>query len=268
LRIALGVLFVLGLAIGVAWSTGGWGAGRASTNADRSSFTPFDALRGVPNPAEPAFTVDQPRLLTRGANRSRFAPVSRKVVARTAPRPEAGRVARLATRTEERTTNLVFVLGERTVRGRAWVHVRLPVLPNGRTGWVPRDALGGYTFLDTRLVVDRGRFTATLYRGETPIFQAPVGVGTPRSPTPAGEFYVRVKLSGFKDPFYGPVAFGTSARSTTQTDWPGGGYIGIHGTNAPELIPGRVSHGCVRMRNLDILKLSRTMPVGTPLTIR
>jgi len=34
------------------------------------------------------------------------------------------------------------------------------------------------------------------------------------------------------------------------------------------LIPGRVSHGCVRMRNLDILKLSRMMPVGTPLTIR
>jgi hypothetical protein len=32
--------------------------------------------------------------------------------------------------------------------------------------------------------------------------------------------------------------------------------------------PGRVSHGCIRMRNGDILRLSRLMPVGTPITIR
>ena len=70
------------------------------------------------------------------------------------------------------------------------------------------------------------------------------------------------------DQIYGPIAFGTNARSTFLTDWPGGGYIGIHGTNAPELLPGRVSHGCVRMRNEDILALSRLMPVGTPVTIR
>jgi lipoprotein-anchoring transpeptidase ErfK/SrfK len=52
------------------------------------------------------------------------------------------------------------------------------------------------------------------------------------------------------------------------TDWPGGGYIGIHGTNMPELVPGRVSHGCIRMRNQDILKLSALMPIGTPLIVR
>jgi lipoprotein-anchoring transpeptidase ErfK/SrfK len=73
---------------------------------------------------------------------------------------------------------------------------------------------------------------------------------------------------GFGDPFYGPVAFGTSARSEVLTDWPGGGFIGIHGTNEPQLIPGRISHGCIRLRNSDILRLSRLMPVGTPLTIR
>jgi lipoprotein-anchoring transpeptidase ErfK/SrfK len=119
----------------------------------------------------------------------------------------------------------------------------------------------------TRISFDRERFTATLFYDERVIFRAPVGVGKQESPTPTGNFYVRNKLSGFGDPFYGPVAFGTSARSPVLTDWPGGGFVGIHGTNAPELIPGRVSHGCIRMRNRDIVRLSRLMSVGTPLTI-
>ena len=79
---------------------------------------------------------------------------------------------------------------------------------------------------------------------------------------------MRDKLTDFDDPFYGPVAFGTTARSPTQTDWPGGGFIGIHGTNQPGLVPGRVSHGCIRMRNRDVLRLARLMPVGTRLSVR
>jgi lipoprotein-anchoring transpeptidase ErfK/SrfK len=95
-----------------------------------------------------------------------------------------------------------------------------------------------------------------------------VGIGAPGSPTPAGKFTVRSRLTRYASPFYGPVAFGTTARSAVLTDWPGGGYIGIHGTNAPELLPGRVSHGCIRLRNRDIVRLAALMPVGTPVTIR
>jgi len=62
-------------------------------------------------------------------------------------------------------------------------------------------------------------------------------------------------------------AFGTSAYSPTLTDWPGGGVIGIHGTNQPQLVPGRPSHGCVRVRNPDMLRLSHLMPLGTPVWI-
>ena len=64
------------------------------------------------------------------------------------------------------------------------------------------------------------------------------------------------------------LAFGTSARSSVLTDWPGGGHIGIHGTFRPDLLPGRVSHGCVRLRNEAILRLAKLMPIGTPLTIK
>jgi lipoprotein-anchoring transpeptidase ErfK/SrfK len=76
------------------------------------------------------------------------------------------------------------------------------------------------------------------------------------------------RLSGFPGTFYGPLAFGTNARSPTLTDWPHGGVIGIHGTNRPDLIPGRVSHGCVRLTNAAIQRLGKLMPIGTAVTIR
>ena len=121
--------------------------------------------------------------------------------------------------------------------------------------------------MTTHLVVDRRQLRAILYRNGRPVFRAPVGIGTDYWPTPTGEFTVRSELTRYASPFYGPVAFGTTARSAVLTDWPGGGFVGIHGTNSPQLIPGRISHGCVRMRNPDILRLAALMPVGTPLTI-
>jgi lipoprotein-anchoring transpeptidase ErfK/SrfK len=133
---------------------------------------------------------------------------------------------------------------------------------------VPRAALGANGTVRTRLVVDLARRRAMLLRDGRATFSFPVGVGTPDAPTPRGEFVIRNRLTRYQSAFYGPVAFGTSARSATLTDWPGGGYVGIHGTNRPDLIPGAVSHGCIRLRNADILRLARELPVGTPLTIR
>jgi L,D-transpeptidase-like protein len=225
------------------------------------------AVAGLPRPPRPAFEVGRPVLLDEHESRARFAPVDASVDALAAPSGDAPVVARLGQNTPEGTTNIVLVLDEVSRAGRVWVHVRLPVLPNGRTAWVRRSALGGYRFVRTHLVVSRARLTATLFYDRRPVFRAPVGIGTADAPTPSGKFYVRDRVAGFDDPFYGPVAFGTSARSEVLTDWPAGAFVGIHGTNSPELIPGRVSHGCIRMRNTDILRLSRLMPVGTPLTI-
>ena len=222
---------------------------------------------GLPSPERPAFVPGRPVLLGSDETPARFAPVLRPVEAYSDPTATSSSVATLTPDTPEGTTNIVLVLGEATYASRQWVHIRLPVLPNNRTAWVPRDFLGGYRFVHTRLVVDREHFTATLFYDGRIIFRSSVGIGEPESPTPAGDFYIREKLRGFGDPFYGPVAYGTSARSPVLTDWPGGGFVGIHGTNEPELIPGRISHGCIRMRNFDILRLSRLMPVGTPLTI-
>jgi lipoprotein-anchoring transpeptidase ErfK/SrfK len=223
---------------------------------------------GLPPPIRPSFTPGPPRPLGSTRHVSVWAPVRRPVTARAAPSSAAAPVAELPARTPEGTDNAVAVIGRRQDRGGiSWIRVRLAVLPNGTTGWVPRTALGGYVTVDTRLDVDLHRLAATLYVRGRRVFRAPIGVGTPAAPTPPGEFYVRNRLTRYRSPTYGPVAFGTSARSPTATDWPAGGFIGIHGTDQPELLPGRVSHGCIRMRDADILALARRMPVGTPVTI-
>ena len=235
----------------------------------RSGEKPTPALRALPRPIAPAFAPGPARPLGSLRHVTRWAPVRRAAIARREPAAHAAPVTRVGTKTPEGTTNIVLVLRRATDRaGRLWVRARLPVLPNGRTGWVPRRALGVYGIVDTHLVVDVERLTATLLRDERPILRAPIGAGRPEWPTPKGEFYIRNRLTRYKSPFYGPLAFGTSARSNVLTDWPGGGFIGIHGTDAPELLPGRVSHGCIRLRNQDILELARLMPVGTPVTIR
>jgi lipoprotein-anchoring transpeptidase ErfK/SrfK len=222
---------------------------------------PAAAADGAAGEARP-FTLSEPGTL------SRWAFVERATVARARPDRSSRAVARLSTRTPEGTAGLVLALERVEVEGRLWVRVRLPMLPNNTTGWVPRDRLGAYNAVRTHLIVDTRRLRARLVRGGRTVFRSVVGVGQGRWPTPKGRFFIRNRLKGFTNPIYGPLAFGTSARSAVLTDWPAGGFIGIHGTNQPGLLPGRVSHGCIRMRNADILRLARRMPVGTPLTIR
>jgi hypothetical protein len=236
----------------------------------RAALVAFAVVVGVALAlARPAGAGPQePFVLSKPGGVSRWAYVERRVVARELPTASAPRVATLSTRTPERTANLVIVQERAELGGRLWVRVPLPVLPNGTTGWIPRSALSEYTTVRTRLHVDTRRFTARLTRGGRTVFRARVGVGQRRWPTPRGEFFVRNRLTGFRDPLYGPLAFGTSARSAVLTDWPAGGFMGIHGTNAPRLLPGRVSHGCIRMRNRDVLHLGRIMPIGTPITVR
>ena len=203
------------------------------------------------------------------AHETRWAYLLRPAPARSAPSLGARMLTIVRRATPEGESNLVRILEERRDAAlRDWVRVDLAIRPNGRTGWVRRDALGEPRVIRTLLVIDRARLTATLFRGGGMIFRAKVGIGTPRNPTPRGTFTIRERLAGFDDPFYGPIAFGTTARSPILTDWPGEGFIGIHGTNRPALIPGRVSHGCVRLRNADIRRLAALMPLGTPVTIR
>jgi lipoprotein-anchoring transpeptidase ErfK/SrfK len=197
-----------------------------------------------------------------------WAAVLRRAVVRTKPSSASRAVTTLDTWTTDDTQNIVLVLNGTDVRaGQTWYRVRLPILPNNSVGWVQARYLGDLYEVHTHLYVNRATMTATLKRDGVTVFKSVVGVGKSVWPTPRGEFYIRDKMTSFASPVYGPIAFGTSARSPVLTDWPGGGFVGVHGTNEPGILPGRVSHGCIRMPNASILKLARLMPVGTPLTV-
>ena len=152
--------------------------------------------------------------------------------------------------------------------GQVWIKIRIPGRPNGRTGWVRQEQLSNLELVETQLTIDRRKLRATLRKRGKVIWRTPIGVGAPGTGTPGGKFWIRERLANLGgSPIYGPWAFGTAAYSKLS-DWPGGGVVGIHGTNQPELIPGRPSHGCIRVPNPKIRKLARIMPLGTPVRIK
>ena len=207
--------------------------------------------------------------LSDGRTFAHWAHPEQRAPVRRLPSETSRRVARIHYLTEDGFPEVYPVLRRFTDRdGRTWLRIRIPMRPNGRTGWVRDSALGPLNRVRTRLVVDRARLRATLYRSGRRIWRSPIGVGQARTPTPRGDFWVREKFR-VADPggLYGPWAFGTGAYSRLS-DWPGGGVIGIHGTNEPQLIPGRPSHGCIRVPNRAISRLYRLMPVGTPMQVR
>jgi len=185
---------------------------------------------------------------------------------RSKPSSHGRTITRLHYHTEDGPLEVYLALRSKVVKGGAtWLQIRIPGRPNGRTGWVREEALGPLVTVRTALRINRTTLKATLYKKGKKVWQSPVGVGKASTPTPAGRFWVREKLKAL-GAAYGPWAFGTSAYSILS-DWPGGGVVGIHGTNEPSLIPGRPSHGCVRVPNRKISQLARLMPVGTPIRI-
>ena len=252
-KIRTGALAAL-VAVGVFSAPQSAGASTAGSSTDLGTVT---------NPEFTEVTLSNEQDL------SRWAFVKRSVIAYSQPKNQGRKVRRLTLRTPDGTNDLVLVLSERTyIDGTVWAQVRVPKRGTGNIAWVRRSALDIYRTNRTRLEISRSRFTAKLYRSNRLVWSARIGIGKKGTVTPSGDFYIRNRLitTNPKGP-YGPYAMGFSAYSKTLTDWPGGGIIGIHGTNQPGILPGRVSHGCIRVKNAKIRKLFRLMPAGTPVNV-
>jgi lipoprotein-anchoring transpeptidase ErfK/SrfK len=233
----------------------------AITGAQAAAVAPVgvDPMLNLVDPGQSVVLSDEKKI-TRWAHASDTGPI------RSAASSTARTITHLRLNTEDGYPDVYLVLdGKVDADGTQWLHVRIPGKPNGRTGWVEADLMSQLFTVRTQLTIDRKAKRATLFKNGKRIWQAPIGVGKPSTPTPTGKFWVRELLHGGGGA-YGPWAFGTSAYSSIA-DWHGAPVVGIHGTNEPQLIPGTPSHGCVRMRNNKISQLAKLMPIGTPVRI-
>jgi lipoprotein-anchoring transpeptidase ErfK/SrfK len=166
------------------------------------------------------------------------------------------------------TRSTLPVLADR----QGWLRVGLPQRPNGSTAWVPaRDVRLGMT--PYRIVINTATMHLTLDKYGKQVFTTPAGVGTRSDPTPTGRYFVAFfEKPPPRSPGYGAFIMVTSAHSESIKDWDGSGdaVIGIHGPLGDDKEIGtagaRVSHGCIRLHEADLLRL-REVPAGTPIDI-
>lgn len=178
---------------------------------------------------------------------------------------------RLEHPTKPNGTELVFLVREQQPE---WLHVLLPVRPNGSSGWIRASDVTLATH-DYRILIELGAHQLTVWKGEEVFAREPIGVGTQDTPTPGGLYYTKELLQPIDrqgrpipDGPYGPYAYGLSGFSEVLYDFAGGdGVIGIHGTNEPASIGRDVSAGCIRLTNEAITRLATTLPIGVPVEI-
>ncbi len=160
---------------------------------------------------------------------------------------------------------LVFLVEQQ--QGK-WVQVLLPVRPNGTTGWVHASDVN-LTSVPYRIQVELGSHRITVYDGEQELLQEPVAIGASDTPTPTGKYYLRVLLEApDPDTVYGPYAYGLSGHSNVLEEFHGGdGELGIHGHTDASVLGQSITHGCIRMSNDGITRLTKILPLGTPVEI-
>lgn len=149
-----------------------------------------------------------------------------------------------------------------------WLRVRVSMRPNGLVAWVQREQVTLRT-VPNRVVVEVGAGRVTVLHGDEVLLEETASMGSDRTPTPLGEFFVDgiVELADASGP-YGSHQVSVSGFSEVLESFGGGvGQIALHGTNRPELVGQPVSNGCVRLDNDAIARLADLAPLGTPVTI-
>ncbi|MEM9087484.1 MAG: L,D-transpeptidase family protein [Cyanobacteria bacterium P01_F01_bin.53] len=123
------------------------------------------------------------------------------------------------------------------------------------------------------LVLSLSARRVAVYRGEMLVASYAVAVGREGWNTPTGEFNVFQKQTNpaWEHPFTGEV-LPPGPDNPLGARWigfwsDGTNSIGFHGTPDESVIGSAVSHGCVRMRNEDVLALYEQVGLDTPVTV-
>ena len=122
---------------------------------------------------------------------------------------------------------------------------------------------------EIRVVLRLGQRRVFVYRNDQQVASYPVAVGKPGWETPTGEFEViqMVENPVWENPWTGEVG-SPGPNSALGLRWigfwtDGKDTIGFHGTPTLNSIGRAASHGCVRMRNEDVVALFNQIEMGT-----
>jgi lipoprotein-anchoring transpeptidase ErfK/SrfK len=176
-------------------------------------------------------------------------------------------VTKLSNRTEYNVPRTFLVTDQNSRPG--WLNVLLPIRPNGSSGWIKAsDVTLGRS--DYEIKIELAAHKLTLLKLGQPVLESGVVIGTDKTPTPPGKFYVTdpLDLHNNSNAGYGVFALGISGYSDVLTSFKGGpGQLAVHGTNNPDQIGQNISNGCVRVPNDIIEQIAAQAPLGTPVTI-
>jgi lipoprotein-anchoring transpeptidase ErfK/SrfK len=147
-----------------------------------------------------------------------------------------------------------------------WYQAYLPVKPNDTEGWLQASQVM-ITSVNDFILADLSTFSLKHYVSGKLVSSYSIAVGEPNTPTPTGNFYVWA-IQTNPGPPYTPVIFALSAFSTTLTNWPDGGIVGIHGWADTSVEGKAASNGCMRMKPGDAMDLLNSqLPLGTPVDV-
>jgi lipoprotein-anchoring transpeptidase ErfK/SrfK len=126
----------------------------------------------------------------------------------------------------------------------------------------------------TEVVVDLSDRRTYVYAGDEVIASYPIAVGKKGWETPTGSFQV-IHMRHYpiwRHPITGKV-FEAGTDSPLGDRWigfwsDGRNEIGFHGTPDIDLVGTAVSHGCLRMRNVDVRLLYEQVNLGTTVLVR
>ncbi|MEB3826512.1 L,D-transpeptidase [Phormidium sp. CCY1219] len=157
-----------------------------------------------------------------------------------------------------------------------WVPIPEPELPplGDYSKFIPFEQLyPGQTPLQTHLVIRLSERRVYLYRNDRLQTSYPIAVGKAGWETPTGSFEVMQMQRDpiWEHPWTGEIVY-PGPNNPLGARWigfwtDGRDFIGFHGTPNEELVGQAVSHGCIRMRNQDILALYSQVDIGTPVTV-
>ncbi len=166
------------------------------------------------------------------------------------------------------------VLGVLAVRRDAacdptWYRVQLPIRPNGAVGWVRAADVQTASRDDAhpRRPLRSSGHPVPRRAARCSRRRRPSGNPAPRR-RPAGTTSTSACARPIRQARSGLPPSGSRRSRPTLQEWTQGGPIAIHGTNTPYKLGLAVSHGCVRIANVDLLRLYEQAEEGTPVLIR